>query len=421
VGVILSRVLGYKCAKCGKEYTDDNVPPNDNCGGRIDITFDLELLKESFSHASIESRKGGLWKYFELMPLRHRENIVTLGEGDTPLIKAVRLGEEMGLSNLLLKIETVCPSGSFKDRPICVGVSRAREDGAETVVAASSGNAAAAMSTYAAKGGLRAVVFVPEDAPAGKLIHLRTLGARVFRVRKVEEGVDPTTTLLRAACDELGWTPTPSFGPFNCFQFEGTKSLGYEIAEQMAWNVPDWILFPTGSGGLMAGTMKGLWEFQQMGLIDQLPRPVVVQPEGCAPIVRAFKEGQDPLSIQPWDSNETVAGGLADPFPWDGDAALKYLSLAKGEAVAVPDAQIEKHLVLLGGVEGVFAEPSGVAALAGLETLLEQGVIDQSDTVVVPITGSGFKDLATPDRLTSPVTLIGPRIDELKESLGTSK
>ena len=134
-----------------------------------------------------------------------------------------------------------------------------------------------------------------------------------------------------------------------------------------------------------------------------------------------FKERQDPLRIQPWDSNETVAGGLADPFPWDGDAALKYLSLAKGEAVAVPDAQIEKHLVLLGRVEGVFAEPSGVAALAGLETLLEQGVIDRSDNVVVPITGSGFKDLATPDRLTSPVTLIGPRIDELKKSLGTSK
>ncbi|UCH05637.1 MAG: pyridoxal-phosphate dependent enzyme, partial [Candidatus Thorarchaeota archaeon] len=356
-------------------------------------------------------------KYFELMPLRHRDNIVTLGEGDTPLVKAARLGEEMGLSNLLLKIEAVCPSGSFKDRPICVGVSRALEDEAETVVAASSGNAAAAMSTYAAKGGLRAVVFVPEDAPAGKLIHLRTLGARVFRVRKVEKGVDPTTTLLRAACDELGWTPTPSFGPFNCFQFEGTKSLGYEIAEQMAWKVPDWILFPTGSGGLMAGTMKGLWEFQQMGLIDQLPRPVVVQPEGCAPIVRAFKEEQDPLNIQPWDSNETVAGGLADPFPWDGDAALKYLNLAKGEAVAVPDTQIEKFLVLLGRDEGVFAEPSGVAALAGLEALLEQGVIDESDTVVVPITGSGFKDLATPDRLTDSVTIIGPRIDELKRSL----
>lgn len=413
----MSKVVKYKCAKCGKEYNDDNVPANDGCGGRIDITFDLESVKDSFSRESLERTKGGLWKYFDLMPLERQENIVTLGEGDTPLVQSNQLGPEVGLKNLFLKMETLCPSGSFKDRPICVGVSRAFEDGAQTVSAASSGNAAAAMSTYAARAGLRAVVFVPEDAPAGKLIHLRTLGAHVFRVRKVEEGVDPTTTLLKAACSELGWTPSPSFGPFNCFQFEGTKSLGYEIAEQMSWSPPDWILFPTGSGGLMAGTMKGLWEFQQIGLIDQLPRPVVVQPEGCAPIVRAFEEKQDPLNIQPWGSNETIAGGLADPFPWDGDAALKYLGLADGKAVAVEDKLIEKYLVLLGKYEGIFAEPSGVAALAGLEVLVEQGVIDRSESVVVPITGSGFKDLATPDRLTPPVSLIGPRVEELKMAL----
>ncbi len=413
----MSRIKQLKCAKCGKEYTDRDVPPNDGCGGRIDISFDLEGLKEIFTRQSIEQRKGGLWKYFELMPLKKRENIVTLGEGNTPLLRSNRLGNQLKLGNLFLKIETTNPSGSFKDRPICVGVSRAYEDGAETVSAASSGNAAASMSTYAARAGMQAVVFVPEDAPAGKLIHLRTLGARVFRVKKVKDGVDPTTTLLKAACTELGWTPTPSFGPFNCFQFEGTKSLGYEIAEQMNWEPPDWILFPTGSGGLMAGTMKGLWEFQQMGLIDSLPRPVVVQPEGCSPIVRAFKKNQDPLDITPWDSNETVAGGLADPFPWDGDAALKYLKMANGRAIAVPDDAIERQLIALGKLEGVFAEPSGVAALAGLESLVDQGVIDKSDRVVVPITGSGFKDLATPDRLTPRVVLITPDLDQLKAAL----
>jgi len=414
--VNLSKVSLYKCAKCGKEYIDD-VPPNDGCGGRIDIHFDLEIAKEKFTRESIERTKGGLWKYFDLMPLRERKNIVSLGEGDTPLVKAKKLGKEMGLSNLYLKLETTCPSGSFKDRPICVGVSRANEDGAKTVAAASSGNAAASMSTYAARAGIRAVVFVPEDAPAGKLIHLRTLGANVFRVRKVQKGVDPTTTLLGAATKELGWTPSPSFGPFNCFQFEGTKSLGYEIAEQLDWNLPDWVLFPTGSGGLMAGSMKGLWEFQQMGIINDLPHGVVVQPEGCAPIVRAFNEQQEPQNIIPWDSNETVAGGLADPFPWDGDAALKYLKLSKGAAVAVPDPEIERYLVLLGKLEGVFAEPSGVAALAGLRKLVDQGVIDRSDSVVVPITGIGFKDLATPDRLTPPVKLIGPEVKELRAAL----
>jgi threonine synthase len=163
--------------------------------------------------------------------------------------------------------------------------------------------------------------------------------------------------------------------------------------------------------------MKGFREFKEMGLIDSIPRPVVVQPEGCAPIVRAFKENQDPLEITPWDSNETVAGGLADPFPWDGDAALKYLKLAKGEVIAVPDDEIEKALVLLGKLEGIFAEPSGVAALAGLRVLVEQGTIDRSDRIVVPITGSGFKDLATPDRLTPQVQLIPPETAALKKAL----
>ncbi len=407
----------YKCAKCGKEYEENTVPANDGCGGRIDVILDLEAIKDTITQADIESRKEGLWKYFEFMPVRKKESAISLGEGNTPLVLSNNLAEMLGMSNLFFKIETMNPSGSFKDRPICVGVTRAKEDGVETVSAASSGNAAASMATYAARAGLRAVVFVPENAPAGKLIHLRTLGAHVFRVRKVEEGVDPTTTLLNRACAELGWTPTPSFGPFNGFQFEGTKSLGYEMAEQMSWDVPDWILFPTGSGGLMAGTMKGFWEFKELGFIESLPHPVVVQPEGCSPIVRAFKENQDPLDIIPWDSNDTVAGGLADPFPWDGDAALKYLKIADGQAVSVRDEDIERYLVLLGKQEGIFAEPSGVAALAGLEYLLNDGTIDRTDKVVVPITGSGFKDLATPDRLTPKVPIISPDVTELVDAL----
>jgi threonine synthase len=416
-GVSVSKFIEIKCAKCGKTYTEENVPANDGCGGRIDFVLDLEKLKGTMTKQELEKRKGGLWKYFEMMPLRKRESIVTLGEGNTPLLRSNRLGKEWKLKHLLFKNETVNPSGSFKDRPICVGVSRAFEDGVSTVSAASSGNAAAAMSTYAARAGLQAVVFVPEGAPAGKLIHLRTLGAKVFRVSKEVEGVDPTTTLLKAACEEFGWTPTPSFGPFNCFQFEGTKSLGYEVAEQTNWNPPDWILFPTGSGGLMAGTMKGLWEFQQMGLIEDIPRPVVVQPEGCPPIVAAYNEGQNPLGITPWRSNETVAGGLADPFPWDGDAALKYLELADGHAVSVEDEAIEEALVSLGKNEGIFAEPSGVAALAGLKKMLDEGVIDKSDSILVPITGSGFKDLSTPDRLTPDVPVIPPKTAVLKKAL----
>ncbi len=417
VDVKVSFVSTYQCAKCGKTYENSDVPPNDGCGGRIDIEIDIESLKDVVDKTTLANREPGLWKYFEFLPLTRRENIVTLGEGGTALLQSKRLAERMNLKHLFLKDETTNPSGSFKDRPICVGVSRAVEDGAETVAAASSGNAAASMSTYAARAGIAAMVFVPENAPAGKLIHLRTLGANVFRVKKEKEGIDPTTTLLKNACDQLDWVPCPSFGPFNCFQYEGTKSIAYEISEQMNWKPPDWILFPTGSGGLMSGTMKGFSEFEQMGLIDDIPRPVVVQPEGCAPIVRAFKEDQPPLDIKPWDSNETVAGGLADPFPWDGDAALKYLESENGKAVSVPDSLIEHYLVELGRLEGIFAEPSGVAALAGLELLIDEGTIDLRDRVVVPITGSGFKDLATPDRLTPEVKAIMPSVNELQSAL----
>ncbi|TFG13006.1 threonine synthase [Candidatus Thorarchaeota archaeon] len=421
VDVKVSFVSTYRCAKCGKTYENETVPPNDGCGGRIDIELDIESLKDVMDKTTLVNREAGLWKYFEFLPLTKRESIVTLGEGNTALLESKRLAEKMHLKHLFLKDETTNPSGSFKDRPICVGISRALEDGVKTVAAASSGNAAASMSTYAARAGLEAMVFVPENAPAGKLIHLRTLGANVFRVKKEKEGVDPTTTLLKDACDQLNWVPCPSFGPFNCFQYEGTKSLAYEISEQMNWKPPDWILFPTGSGGLMSGTMKGFSEFEQMGLIDEIPRPVVVQPEGCAPIVRAFKEEQPPLDIKPWDSNETIAGGLADPFPWDGDAALKHLKAEDGQAVSVPDPLIEKYLLELGKLEGIFAEPSGVAALAGLELLVDDGTIDSSDRVVVPITGSGFKDLATPDRLTPDVRVITASVKDLKTALAKRK
>ncbi|TFF68393.1 threonine synthase [Candidatus Thorarchaeota archaeon] len=418
VGDGLSKYERIQCAGCGKTYDFEDVPPNDGCGSRIDFHLDIDSLRRRVDKEGLGKRTGGIWRYFDFMPLRKRENALTLGEGNTPLVKSERLAEYLGVKHLYLKIETVNPSGSFKDRPICVGVSRAAEDGGETVAAASSGNAAASMATYAARAGLDTVVLVPEKTPTGKTVHLQTLGAHVFRVKKEEEGVDPTTKLLKEACSEFGWIPVPSFGPFNCFQFEGNKTIGYEISEQMEWKPPDWILFPTGSGGLMAGTMKGFVEYEKLGFIDKTPQPVVVQPEGCSPIVRAFQQKADPSHIEPWDSNETVAGGLADPFPWDGDAALNYLSDLDGEVVSVTDEKIKEYVVRLASFEGVFAEPSGVAALAGLEALLAKGVIDSRDTVVVPITGSGFKDLDLAKNLTAEAPIIRPRTQELMKHLG---
>lgn len=403
-----------RCSKCGRTYSIDNVPPNDGCGGRIDLTLDTEVLKERVRRTNLEG-KTGIRKYVEFLPFREGANVVTLGEGDTPLLQSNRLAETLGLHGLYLKNETLNPTGSFKDRPISVGVNRALMDGGHTVASASSGNAAASMAAYAARVGMKAVVLVPEDIPSGKLTHLQSLGASVFRVRIAEPGIDPTTILLWKTNELEGWTPVPSFGPFNCFQFEGTKTLGYEIAEQLEWDVPDWILFPTGSGGLMAGTMKGLQEFYELGFIDRLPRPVVVQPEGCAPIVRAFRQSSD--EITPWGKPDTKCGGLADPLPWDGDAALHYLHQAGGTAVTVSDEFVAKWVLQLARLEGIFAEPSGAAGLAGLERLVEEGVIDRQDRIVVPITGSGFKDLEFARGLLPDAPVINPVLDELISQL----
>ncbi|MHA1771241.1 MAG: threonine synthase [Candidatus Thorarchaeota archaeon] len=406
-----------QCSRCGKTYSLDSAPANDACGGRIEFYLDIEDLKERVSRKSLSSQREGLEKYIKFLPLEDIGKIVTLGEGGTPLLRSHRLAETLGLQELYLKNETVNPTGSFKDRPISVGVNRAFADGTHTVASASSGNAASAMAAYAARSGLRAVVLVPEHIPRGKLTHIQALGARVFRVRVTETGTDPTTHLLWKINELDGWTPVPSFGPFNGFQFEGTKTLGYEIVEQLGWKVPDWILFPTGSGGLMAGTMKGLLEFYEMGLIDSLPQPVIVQPEGCAPVVRAYNQSTD--KIKPWGEPHTSCGGLADPLPWDGDAALKYLKRAKGQAIAVSDEDTTKWLLRLAKMEGIFAEPSGAAGLAGLEMLVEQGTIDRRDSVVVPITGSGFKDLEFAGRQFPEAPVINPTIEELGLDLTT--
>ncbi|MHA1246276.1 MAG: threonine synthase [Candidatus Thorarchaeota archaeon] len=409
-----------RCSKCGREYTIDDVPPNDGCGGRIEFLLDVEAAREIVTRESFRRTATGLWRYADLMPIRDGRAVVTLGEGNTPFLRAERLGELMGLRHLYLKNETLNPTGSFKDRPICVGVVRAMQDNAHTVVAASSGNAAASMAAYAARSGLRAVVLVPSTVPSGKLVQLLVLGANVFRVQEKEKGVDPTTQLLWDVNGMDGWAPVPSFGPFNGFQFEGTKTLGYEIAEDMHWQTPDWVLFPTGSGGLMAGTMKGFMEFEQIGLIDEMPRPVVVQPEGCAPVVRAHLDSLTD-QIQPWGPTSTICGGLADPMPWDGDAALRYLRRTNGEAVSVSDEEVLRWLVQLARHEGVFAEPSGVATLAGLMQLVNDGVIDSSDTVVVPITGSGFKDLGAAKTQLAEAPIIPPSKDILLRHLGNRR
>ncbi|MFQ5980758.1 MAG: threonine synthase [Candidatus Heimdallarchaeota archaeon] len=385
--------IELECPKCHQRYPLQEWL-KDQCGYRLRIIYDLESRNNSISKEKIKSEPISHWKYRPFFPVEMKKNEQTIGEGSTPLVKAHRLGENLGLKNLFLKLEQTNPSGSFKDRPISVGVSVAYENHASTLSAASSGNAAASLASYGAKAGIPAVVFVPERASSSKVAQLITLGATVVRVSGDEDSEgDPSVKLFRAACQNWGWTPCPSFGPFNPFQFEGTKSLGFEIIEQLNWEVPDWVLCNTGSGGLLGGTAAGFQEWEELGWINELPHMVAVQPTACDPVIKAFRDNVAPLEFADEPGfPDTVAGGLADPHPWDADTALEMLHHSKGEAVSVEDSKILEAQQQLASQEGIFGSPSGVAAIAGLASLVTSGVVDSTDIIVVPITGHGLKD-----------------------------
>lgn len=407
-----------KCSVCGREY-----PPDEKVymclkkdSGRLDVEYDYSAIAEKVNRKNMGERAPFLWKYFEFLPIKKRQNIVTLNEGGSPLLKAEGLAEKIGLRNLYLKDETRNPTGSFKDRSMTVGVSKAVEFEVKTVTTASSGNAAASLAAYSAKAGLRCFAFVLESASMAKIAQIRLHGTRVVKVKPVEEGKDPTVQMLRKVVEEYGWYPCPSFGPFNPYQVEGPKTISYEIIEQLGWKPPDWIIIPVGSACLLAGVWKGLRDFREIGFTDSMPKLAAIQSTGCAPLVRAFREKKSPREIKPWKNPRTVAGGLADVFPWDADAALDVLRKS-GIAEAVPDDEILEAQKLLASVEGVFAEPSGVASLAGLIKLVESGVIGRDETVVTLITGSGLKDPEAPMRGGGEVPVIKPDIEEFKKKI----
>ncbi|MEM4178069.1 MAG: threonine synthase [Candidatus Caldarchaeum sp.] len=406
------------CSRCRTEYNPLSNPilcrNNDN--GRLDIVYDYDRVAESFSKSSIEKRvPRGVWRYWELIPVDQRY-ASPLCEGNTPLLHAQRLGGELGVRRLFLKDETRNPTASFKDRAMAVGAAKAVEMGRKDVVIASSGNAASSLAAYSASLGLRCTAFVPEDVAIGKASQLLLYGARVLRVKQVEEGRDPTVDLMMQTVKELGWYPCPSFGPFNPYQVEGPKTIVYEMVEQMGWSVPDFVFIPTGSGCLATGIWKALKELRLLGLIENYPKMVPVQPSGNMSLVRAILQGKSFEEVEPEKWPKSIASGLLDPYPWDGDAAIEGVRTTGGTAVAVEEEEIRDAVKKLARLEGVFAEPSGAVGVAAVQKLLEQGVLDASDTVVVLVTASGLKE---PEKIasTAELPLIQPALSELMRYL----
>ena len=412
-----SFVAKMRCSRCGAEYEPNSrlvrCPNRDD--GRLDISYDIESIREVLTKDVLSRRQKGVWRFRELLPIDNPEHIVSLGEGGAPLVAAKRLANTIGVKSLWLLDDTRNPTGSFKDRPMTVGISKAVELGYRTVASASSGNAAAALSAYAAKAGLKCVTFVPEMASTGKLAQLSMYGARVVKIRGLETGQDPTVTMLKEVCDRYNWYPCPSFGSMNAYQAEGPKTMSYEIMEELDWNSPEWVFVPVGAGGALGGNWKGCLDLERLDFINSKPKMVAVQSSGCAPVIRAFEQKVKPLQIESWKKPDSVATGLMDPFPWDGDSALSAVRDSGGFALAVTDQEILDAQRLLAKTEGIFAEPSGVTSLAGLIRAINR--VEKSDEIVVEITGNGLKDPAIAMRNMPEVPVIDPNVKELEKVL----
>ena len=354
-----------------------------------------------------------MWHYFSLLPIRSRHHVVSLGEGATPLVETPRLAAQFGLGELRIKNEMTNPTGSFKDRQISVAVSRALEVGVGTVAAVSSGNVAAATAAYAARAGLRAVLFMHAHAGAGKIAQAAACGATVLRV----DSTAPSRVfdVCLDACARWNWQHVSTAGIYNPYNVEGAKTIAYELYRQYEGNLPDWIVMPVGGGGLLGGVWRGLLDLQRLGLIARLPKLAGVQASGCAPLQQAMAENWSFLESRkhPWPEPKTIAGGIADDILFDGHTALPALRTTRGTALAVDDPEIEAGRDLLAREEGLLCELTSAVVIPALRKLPHAG---KKARVCCLITGNGIKELAHLAGGAANTPLIAPDI----EAVGTA-
>ena len=374
------------CSSCEEIYKADKILNLClKCQKPLLARYDLKKARKVVNPDKIAKRQPNIWKYQELLPIRNSKYKLSLGEGFTPLIFAERLGKEIGFGNLYIKDESLNPTGSFKARGLSVAISCALELGVQEVSIPSAGNAAGAMSAYAALAGLDAYVYMPKDVPQTFISECQALGANV-------ELVDGLIT----DCAKLAAEDIQKYGRFDVstlkepYRLEGKKTMGYEIAEQMNWTLPDVIIYPTGGGTGLIGMWKAFEELEALGWIgSKRPRMVTVQSDGCAPIVKAFEEGKN--FAEPWQEAKTIADGLCVPTAIGDFLILRVLRESYGVAIAVPDEEIMEATNMIGQTQGIFACPEGGATLAAFNRLVKQGWIQDNEKVVLFNTGSGHK------------------------------
>lgn len=373
------------CPKCGKEYSLKEVHHLCECGAPLLVAYDLEAARKVLRRDTFAGREASLWRYRELLPVMDDRNIVTLGEGVTPLLPLSRAGEKIGIDGLYIKDEGVIPTGTFKARGAAVGVSRAKELGVETIAMPTNGNAGAAWAVYGAKAGIRSVIVMPEDAPSITRNECAAAGADLYLVRGL---ISDCGKIVAASVARHGWYDASTLK--EPYRIEGKKTMGIEIAEQLGWQMPDVILYPTGGGVGIIGIYKALGELRELGLVEgRLPRLVAVQAEGCRPIVTAFEKGLAESTFH--ENSETIAFGINVPKALGDFLVLDAIYKTDGTAISVSDEDILQALRELAKLEGNFVCPEGAALYAAAAQLRQQEWIKSSDRVVLLNTGAGIK------------------------------
>ncbi|MDX1671941.1 MAG: threonine synthase [Balneolaceae bacterium] len=382
-----SHLTHLECTKTGDRYDSEPLQNLSDQNAPLVARYDLEKLSSTFSRDTFRDRPPTMWRYAELLPVRNPENIVSLGEGFTPLRKVDQLAGWIGLKDLYIKDESINPTGSFKARGLSSAVSAAIERGACGFTIPSAGNAAGALSAYSASAGCDAHVFMPKDTPLAFKLECEYYGAEITLMDGL---ISDCAVEARRKQQESGWYEVSTLR--EPYRLEGKKTMGFEIAEQLNWEVPDVIIYPTGGGTGLIGIWKAFDELEQLGWIgSKRPRMIAVQSEGCAPIVRAFQSGKQ--EAESWENAETVASGLRVPGAIGDFIILKILRESGGDAVAVSDESLLHYSRKMSEYTGIFPAPEGGATLAALMELRDNDWIDDDEKIVLLNTGSGFKYL----------------------------
>ncbi|HEU5367344.1 MAG TPA: threonine synthase [Ktedonobacterales bacterium] len=385
-----SYLTHLECSRCGNVYEAEAVQTVSVCCGKpLLARYDLARARQEWERIALAARPATMWRYHELLPARQAADVVSLGEGMTPLLACERLGRALGFAGAraLVKDEGQNPTGSFKARGMSAAVSRARTLGVKRLATPSAGNAAAALAAYAARAGLPATVFMPVDAPESAKVQVAASGADLYLVQGL---INDAGAMVAALKEERGWFDVATLK--EPYRAEGKKTMGFELAEQLGWRLPDAIIYPAGGGTGIVGMWKAFEELEALGWIEaKRPKMIIVQAEGCAPLVRAFQAGTETAEL--WQGAETLAGGLRVPAAIGDFLILRAVRASGGTALTVSDAEMLEAARLLAATEGIFAGLEGAATVAAYRKLLAGGTLKPEDEVVLFNTGSGLLSL----------------------------